>query len=130
MLFLRIEPTSASPIYRQMIDQIRDQIVSGQLPAGQQMPSVRQLAEELAVNQNTILKVYNELCREGLLKMERGNGTFVADIDPVRKTGECRQIISQILGQAVEKGRNMNINIETMEELLRKEYQKQTGEPR
>jgi GntR family transcriptional regulator len=130
MLFLRIEPSSASPIYRQMTEQIRDQIVSGQLKAGQQMPSVRQLAEELAVNQNTILKVYNELCREGLLKMERGSGTFVADIDPVRKTSECRQIISQILGQAVEKGRNMNINIETMEELLRKEYQKQTGEPR
>jgi GntR family transcriptional regulator len=130
MLFLRIEPTSASPIYRQMTEQIRDKIVSGQLKTGQQMPSVRQLAEELAVNQNTILKVYNELCREGLLKMERGSGTFVADIPPTRKVEECRQIISGILAGAVERGRSMNIDLEAMEGLLRDEYQKQTGESR
>lgn len=130
MLFLRIEPTSAVPIYRQMIEQIRDKIVSGQLQSRRQMPSVRQLAEELAVNQNTILKVYNELCREGLLKMERGSGTFVAEIPETRKSEECRQIITDILGQAVEKGRSMNIELLVMEELLRNEYQKQTGESR
>jgi len=129
-MLLRIEPTSSSPIYRQIADQIRDQVVSGQLKAGSQLPSVRQLAEELAVNQNTILKVYNELCREGLLKMERGSGTFVADVGPTRKADECRQIISHLLGQAVEKGRNMNIDLTTLETILRDEYQKQTGESR
>jgi GntR family transcriptional regulator len=129
-MLLRIEPTSSSPIYRQIADQIRDQVVSGQLKASQQMPSVRQLAEELAVNQNTILKVYNELCREGLLKMERGSGTFVCDIPPTRKAEECRQIVSNILGQAVEKGISMNIDLAAMEAILRDEYQKQTGESR
>ena len=130
MLFLRIEPSSAVPIYRQIMEQIRDQIISGQLTIGQQMPSVRQLAEELAVNQNTVLKVYGELCREGLLKMERGSGTFIADVSSARRADECEQIVARILGQAVEKARNMNIGIETMEELLRKESQKRTGEPR
>jgi GntR family transcriptional regulator len=130
MLFLRIEPSSSVPIYRQIADQIRDQVVSGQLPAGQQMPSVRQLAEELAVNQNTILKVYNELCREKLLVMERGSGTFVAAVGAIRKNDECRLIISQILAQAVERARSMNIDLAAMEELLRDAYQKQTGEPR
>jgi GntR family transcriptional regulator len=129
-MLLRIEPTSSSPIYRQIADQIRDQVVSGQLKACSQLPSVRQLAEELAVNQNTILKVYNELCREGLLKMERGSGTFVCDIPPTRKAEECRQIVSGILGQAVEKGLSMNIDLAAMEGLLRDEYQKQTGESR
>ena len=94
------------------------------------MPSVRQLAEELAVNQNTILKVYNELCREGLLKMERGSGTFVADVGPTRKVEECRQIVSGIISHAVEKGRSMNIDLAAMEAILRNEYQKQTGESR
>ena len=129
-MLLRIEPTSATPIYRQIADQIRDQVVSGQLKASQQMPSVRQLAEELAVNQNTILKVYNELCREGLLKMERGSGTFVADIPATRKEEECRQIVSGILAQAVEKGRSMNIDLAAMEEMLKNENHKQTGESR
>jgi GntR family transcriptional regulator len=129
-MLLRIEPTSSSPIYRQIADQIRDQVVSGQLKTGIQLPSVRQLAEELAVNQNTILKVYNELCREGLLKMERGSGTFVADVGPARKTEECRQIISHILSHAVEKGRSMNIDLATMEEMLKNEYHKQAGESR
>jgi len=62
-MFIRIEPSSSSPIYRQIMDQIRYQVAAGILKAGDKVPSVRQLAGQLAVNQNTILKVYNELCR-------------------------------------------------------------------
>ena len=64
------------PIYRQIIDQIRHQIAAGVLQEGDKLPSVRALATKLAVNQNTVLKVYTELCRENTLKIVRGDGSL------------------------------------------------------
>lgn len=66
-LKLRIEPSSGVPITRQIVDQIRTQCASGNLRPGDRLPSVRELARELAVNQNTILRVYERLTGEGLL---------------------------------------------------------------
>lgn len=77
-MFLRIEKGSAVPISRQIADQVAAHCVSGQLRPGDRLPSVRELARELAVNQNTILRVYERLCGEGVLEMRHGQGTFVA----------------------------------------------------
>ena len=78
MMFIRIESSSGVPITRQIMDQIRAQCATGALLAGERLPSVRELARELTVNQNTILKVYERLTSEGLLEMRHGSGTFVA----------------------------------------------------
>ena len=123
-MFLRIEPSSAVPIYRQITDQIRESIACGLLKPGEQMPSVRQLADELAVNQNTILKVYNELCRDGVLKTERGSGTFVADTSRKVQEREKMEIITEAIGQAADKGLRMQIELQTMHKLLDSEYKK------
>ncbi len=77
-MFLRIEKGSAVPISRQIAEQIASLCASGSLQPGERLPSVRELARELAVNQNTILRVYERLCGEGLLEMRHGQGTFVA----------------------------------------------------
>src|SRR5215510_10856872 len=77
-MFLRIEKGSAVPISRQIADQIASLCASGTLSPGERLPSVRELARELAVNQNTVLRVYERLCGEGLLEMRHGQGTFVA----------------------------------------------------
>jgi GntR family transcriptional regulator len=76
-MFLRIEKGSAVPISRQIVQQIGMLCASGQLDAGERLPSVRELARELAVNQNTILRVYERLTSAGLLEMRHGQGTFV-----------------------------------------------------
>src|SRR5688572_8689011 len=78
-MFIRIETTSGVPITRQIMDQIRAQCVSGALSPGARLYSVRALAKELAVNQNTILRVYERLTAEGLLERRHGDGTYVAD---------------------------------------------------
>ena len=127
-MFIRIETSSAVPIYRQIMEQIRDQTACGLLRAGQQIPPVRVLAEELAVNQNTILKVYNELCREGILTVERGSGTFVAQISEELKTEQCRQIVRGHLSTAAEKGASMNVGLEAMLEMLKEEYETRNRE--
>lgn len=78
-MIIRIEKTSGVPITRQIIDQIRTQCAAGALQAGDQLPSVRELARELAVNQNTILRVYERLEAEGLIERRHGAGTFVTE---------------------------------------------------
>ena len=69
---------SGTPIYRQIIDQVRLGVATGALRPGQAMPSVRSLAERLVVNPNTVVKAYAELVRDGVLEAQQGMGFFVA----------------------------------------------------
>ena len=70
---------SGTPIYRQIIDQVRLGVATGALRPGQAMPSVRNLAERLVVNANTVVKAYAELVRDGVLEAQQGMGFFVAE---------------------------------------------------
>ena len=105
-MFLRIEKGSAVPISRQIAEQIATLCASGSLRPGERLPSVRELARELAVNQNTILRVYERLLGEGLLEMRHGQGTFVAArakrgqlaVHRERLVDELRQIGRQAVG--------------------------------
>ena len=73
------DPTSRVPIYRQLMDQIRQAIARGRLRPGSRLPSVRVLSRELVVNPNTIARAYTELEREGVLNTRQGLGVFVAE---------------------------------------------------
>jgi GntR family transcriptional regulator len=105
-MFLRIEKGSAVPISRQIAEQIATLCASASLRPGERLPSVRELARELAVNQNTILRVYERLVGEGLLEMRHGQGTFVAArakrgqlaVHRERLVDELRQIARQAVG--------------------------------
>jgi GntR family transcriptional regulator len=77
-MFVRIQRGTSVPISRQIDAQIRAQIVAGALPAGHQLPSVRQLARELAVNVNTVFRVYGRLSSDGLIELRHGDGTYVS----------------------------------------------------
>ena len=74
----RIEPTSRTPIYRQLGEQIREAIATGRLAHEERLPSVRELSRTLVVNPNTVARVYTELEREGVLLTRPGLGVFVA----------------------------------------------------
>src|SRR3954467_6171233 len=74
-----VDPKSPTPIYAQLDRAIRAAIATGALQPGRQLPTVRQLAVDLAVNANTVAKVYAQLEREGILETRRGVGTFVLD---------------------------------------------------
>jgi GntR family transcriptional regulator len=75
---LRIDPRDPTPIYAQLERAIRVAIATGALPAGERLPTVRQLAVDLRINANTVAKVYGELERAGVLETRRGVGTFVS----------------------------------------------------
>jgi GntR family transcriptional regulator len=73
------DPTSRVPIYRQLMDQIRQAVARGRLKPGSRLPSVRVLSRELVVNPNTIARTYTELEREGVLHTRQGLGVFIAE---------------------------------------------------
>ena len=83
---IHIAPGSTTPIYRQIVEQIRAGVAHEELLEGAGLPSVRALAAELVVNPNTVAKAYTQLCHEGVLESRRGRGMFVA---------ERRQVLSR-----------------------------------
>jgi DNA-binding transcriptional regulator YhcF (GntR family) len=83
---------------------------------------VRELAARLAVNQNTILKVYNELCRQNVLKIERGDGTYVSSNRQTIPTAERKKTVSNVLREAAILAVQLEVPIEQVGELLQKEY--------
>ncbi|MFA5863966.1 MAG: GntR family transcriptional regulator [Phycisphaerae bacterium] len=123
VIYIRIESSSAVPIYRQIADQIKYQIALGTLRVKQKMPSVRELAHQLAVNQNTILKVYNQLCQEKILQVDRGTGTFVAVGQQTIPISQRRQIVTKILGEAAVQAIHLGVEIREVHDLLDREYQ-------
>jgi GntR family transcriptional regulator len=111
------------PIYRQIIDQIKYQVATGVLKEGDKILSVRELASRLAVNQNTILKVYNELCRQNVLKIERGDGTYVSSNKQNIPVAERKKTVSNVLREAAILAVQLELPIEQVGELLQKEYE-------
>ena len=91
MIQFTLHSRSGVPIYRQIQDQIRFGISSGQLKRGEQLPTVRSLAAELSVNPNTVIKAYTELEREGVLTTEQGTGTFVGQESTSKLSGADRE---------------------------------------
>ena len=90
------------PIYLQLIEQIKRRIVSGEFPAGNQLPPVRALAEQAAVNPNTMQKAFSELEREGLVFTQRTSGRFITeDEDMIEqlKTMLAQEVITEFFLQ-------------------------------
>jgi GntR family transcriptional regulator len=79
MIQFKLDPKAGSPFYRQIIDQIKFGMASGNLKTGEQLPTVRALAVELKVNLNTVAKAYKELEIQDILETQQGTGTFIND---------------------------------------------------
>ena len=108
-MLLQIDHHSGQPIYRQVMEQIRRQILAGHLGEGEHLVSVRELAAQLKVNPMTISKVYSLLEVEGLLERRCGVGLFVARIRPDQKSRTKGQMLEQILAQAVATAVQLDI---------------------
>jgi GntR family transcriptional regulator len=94
-----IDLHSGVPVYRQLIDQARSGIASGSLNAGDQLPTVRQLAVDLAINPNTVMRAYRELELSGLLETHQGTGTFIANKKLEKNSAERERQLSQMAGE-------------------------------
>ena len=92
---LQVDPAEAAPLWRQIEEGVRRLVASGGLSAGALMPSVRDLARDLGVNPNTVVKAYQHLVEAGVLSVRRGDGTYVADSPPAFRASERATLLRE-----------------------------------
>jgi GntR family transcriptional regulator len=102
---VHITTGAGTPIYRQIVEQVRLAVTTGTLAPGDAMPSVRALADQLLINANTVVKAYAELVRDGVLESQQGLGFFVAQKRPIFTRAErlrrLRQAVDSFIHEAV-----------------------------
>lgn len=98
-LMLYIDFRSGLPIYTQIVNQVQSQVAGGVLQPGDQLPTVRALAEELRVNFNTVARAYRILDEERIISTQQGRGTFIAETPPPNVTERLRQEALEALTQ-------------------------------
>ena len=90
-------------MYRQLIDQVQAGVASGALAVGDQLPTVRQVAVDLAINPNTVSRAYREMEIRGMLDTQQGTGTFVADRKVEYSKDERERMLGQLVGEFVSR---------------------------
>jgi GntR family transcriptional regulator len=128
-MFIRIEKGSSVPISRQIASQFRAQCLAGTLPPGSKVPSVRELAVTLAVNPNTILRVYEKLTAEGYLQRRHGSGTFIADKLPMSQMAPQQDQFEEELEQVVRHGRMLGLDEAALRTLFEQTLDKTQSMP-
>lgn len=122
-LAIRVEKDSSVPIYVQLAERIRLLMHEGKLKPGDPMPTVRALAVQLAVNANTVARVYRELQAEGLLRLERGVGTFVGEsLGPVLSKTDLRRIEDKAF-DLIRLARRAGIGVSELSQLIESRWQ-------
>jgi GntR family transcriptional regulator len=120
MAIVSVDPRDRTPIYAQLDRALRAAIATGRLSAGDQLPTVRQLAVELSVNANTVARVYAELERAGILETRRGVGTFVSATPaqahpPKQHERRLRTFITRLLADASAAGLTLDDVLEGLQ---------------
>ena len=118
-LTFRLDQHSGVPVYRQLIDQVLAGIASGILPPQTQLPTVRQVAVDLSINPNTVMRAYRELEIRGVLDTQQGTGTFIAQKRVKQDDLERRRILGQLVGEFVARAGSSGFTVEDLLEQLR-----------
>ena len=116
---LQIDHKSGVPFYRQIIEQVKFGIAGGELEPGEQLPTVRQLAVDLSINPNTVIRAYRELEIEGVLDTQQGSGTFVGQQKPEIDRLEKQRMLDQILTDLLARASSYGLSLEDVLEGLR-----------
>jgi GntR family transcriptional regulator len=117
-LEIRLDVQSGVPVYRQIIDQIMGGIATGAVKSGDQLPTVRQLAVDLAINPNTVIRAYRELEIRGMLETQQGTGTFISHQKVQRDDVERQRRLSQMVGEFTARAGAAGFTIEELLEQL------------
>src|SRR5271157_1533680 len=105
-----ISPNDGVPIYLQIVNQVKYLVASGRLAAGEELPPIRTLAEQLLINPNTVARAYRELELAGVVTMRRTAGTYVSDTTSPLARRERLKIITQRIDALLTEARQMDID--------------------
>ena len=113
---IRIDNASDRPVYQQIMDHIKRDIALGRLIKDEKLPTVRQLAGQLAINPNTIAKAYRQLEQEGIIITKPGAGAFVANLDSNLSRAVRKKLVSDELERIIVEAFHMQIDRQTLQE--------------
>ena len=123
-------PSSGVPIYLQLMEQVKHGIETGALRPGDQLPSIRPLAEQLVINPNTVAKAYRELEHEGVIELRHGAGAFVAGNAPPRRLTEALRAGQTMVATTVERRRARGLADDEIRRLFEAELAGRAALPR
>jgi GntR family transcriptional regulator len=107
MMFFRVSPSSGVPLYLQLMEQVKHAIETGALRPGDQLPTIRALAQDLVMNSNTVVRAYRELEHEGIVELRHGLGAFISS--SVSAKGKVMRQAQTVVESAVERLRSLGI---------------------
>ena len=120
---IHIDPRSGVPVYRQVIDQVKYYVSSETLKPGDQLPSVRDLAQRLSVNPTTVVKAYAELEHEGVIELRHGKGAFVTATREMFSDFEKETVIRRLARQLVVESVQMGADQGLVERIVNEEWE-------
>lgn len=115
---MRFHLDLSQPLYEQVLDQVRSAIAKGEIQLGEKMPSVREMAQGLKINPNTVMRAYQELERDGLSETRRGQGTFVTT-EQNRVDDFRTQLAQKMIDDFMEKMHNLGLTWEDIDSYVR-----------
>lgn len=115
----RLDQQSGVPVYRQLIDQVQAAIATGAVSVGDQLPTVRRVAVDLAINPNTVVRAYREMEVRGILDTQQGTGTFVAESHIKHSKDERERQLSQLVTEFVARAGSAGFKVNELLEALR-----------
>lgn len=110
------------PIYKQIVTQLKEQILKGELRAGEALPSIRSLAKELQISVITTKRAYEELEREGFIETVPGKGSFVAAYSKEKLEEKRLAIVESKLMEAILAAKALDLSLKELEEILEALY--------
>jgi GntR family transcriptional regulator len=122
-LQIHINSHDGVPIYLQIVNQVKHLAAAGRLAAGEEIPPIRVLAEQLVVNPNTVARAYLELERAGLVTKRHGSGTYVSEIPSPLTQREKRKLLTQRVDALLAEAYHLDVELAEVSELLQERHE-------
>lgn len=119
----RLDAHSGVPVYRQLIDQVLGAVARGVLAAGDQLPTVRQVAVDLAINPNTVVRAWREMEIRGILDTQQGAGTFIAEMKEVLPQQARERQLTQLASEFAARAGALGFSLDELTQALRAMHQ-------
>lgn len=126
-MLIHIAANDGIPIYLQIVNQVKYLAASGALTEGEELPSIRALAERLLVNPNTVARAYRELEANGIVEKRRTAGTFIASVGSPLARRERLRILAGRVDALLAESKQMDVNLDDLVELIRKRASEMTN---
>ena len=124
-MILRIDPQSPEPIFEQVAFQVKAAVARGEIEAGHKLPSVRELAKELAINPNTASRAYEALERDGVIVRRQGSGCFVTGETSALRLEERKRRLDQLVQRAVTEAFHLGLDGEDVRAAIERHLKRQ-----